>query len=66
MQVDGDWRRAVLGETPFLPQPAVTAEYSLEGDGTQYIVLPCTFAPGRRGSFTLACTASADFQFEQL
>ncbi|KXZ50588.1 hypothetical protein GPECTOR_16g763 [Gonium pectorale] len=58
-------RKAVVAESTFVPQPEVTADYELAG-GSHYIIMPCTYGPGRTGRFTLAVSSTTPFQFRSL
>lgn len=43
----------------------VAAEYDLQAN-TPYIIIPCTYSPGRTGRFTLALSAPCDFELIEL
>ncbi len=58
-------RRAILAETTFVTTGENTAEYDLQG-GVPYVLIPCTYGPGRTGKYTLALTAPADFDLVEL
>ncbi|GLI63404.1 hypothetical protein VaNZ11_006368 [Volvox africanus] len=64
-EVKGDPRRAIVAESTFVPQPDTTAEYELNG-GCHYVIMPCTYGPGRLGRFTLSVSTATSFQFKAL
>ncbi|GLC47345.1 Calpain-type cysteine protease dek1, partial [Pleodorina starrii] len=64
-EIRGDPRRAVVAESTFVPQPDTTAEYELNG-GCHYVIMPCTYGPGRLGRFHLAVSSATPFQFKAL
>jgi len=39
--------------------------FCLQG-GTPYVIIPCTYSPGRQGRFTLSLSAVEDFELVQL
>jgi hypothetical protein len=57
--------RAIQAETTFVTTGENSAEYDLQG-GVPYIIIPCTYGPGRVGRFTLALTSPADFDLVEL
>jgi hypothetical protein len=63
--VRGDPKRAIVAESTFVPQPDTSFEYELNG-GVHYVVVPCTYGPGRLGRFTLAASSATGFQFRAL
>ncbi|KAG2495537.1 hypothetical protein HYH03_006480 [Edaphochlamys debaryana] len=64
-EIKGDPKRAVVAESTFVPQPDTTAEYELNG-GCHYVIMPCTYGPGRTGRFTLAVSSATAFTFRSL
>ncbi len=48
-----------------MPQTDTTAEYELNG-GCHYVIMPCTYGPGRTGRFSLALSSATGFQFRSL
>ncbi|KAG2449615.1 hypothetical protein HYH02_005148 [Chlamydomonas schloesseri] len=64
-EIKGDPRRAVVAESTFMPQPDTTAEYELNG-GCHYVIMPCTYGPGRTGRFSLAVSSATGFQLRSL
>ncbi|KAF5833132.1 hypothetical protein DUNSADRAFT_10650 [Dunaliella salina] len=57
--------RAIVAESTFVTSHTNSTEYSLQG-GTPYIIIPCTYSPGRPGLFTLSLSAMEDFELVQL
>eukprot|EP00803_Ostreobium_quekettii_P001543 evm.model.scf_118.3 EVM.evm.TU.scf_118.3 scf_118:85805-86796(+) len=56
---------AVLSETPLVPMQEISKEYELLPD-SRFVIMPCTFAPGQQGSFSLAVSSAHDFKLEAL
>ncbi|GAX81250.1 hypothetical protein CEUSTIGMA_g8682.t1 [Chlamydomonas eustigma] len=64
-EIRGDLRRAIVFETTFVTTFDVTADKELKG-GMPYIIMPCTYSPGRQGKFSMAVTSSIDFDLMEL
>lgn len=64
-EVKGDLRRAVMHETTFIPANENSAEVELQGQ-QPYVVMPCTYSPGRHARFSIAVTSSLDFDFAEM
>ncbi|KAJ9524597.1 hypothetical protein QJQ45_024188 [Haematococcus lacustris] len=56
----GELRSLVLAESTFVTTDDNVLEYDLQG-GQPFVIIPCTYAPGRIGHFTLAVQAAHDF-----
>jgi hypothetical protein len=59
-EIRGDVRKAVLSETVFVLTSENSAEYDLQA-GVPYVIMPCTYAPGRSGKYKLGVTCGEDF-----
>ncbi len=61
-EIKGDPKRAIVAESTFVPQPHTTVEYELNG-GCHYVIMPCTYGPGRTGRFSLSVSSAGAFRF---
>mmetsp|Transcript_4340 Transcript_4340/g.11784 ORF Transcript_4340/g.11784 Transcript_4340/m.11784 type:complete len:896 (-) Transcript_4340:395-3082(-) len=63
--IRGDLRKAIVAESTFVTSHTNSTEYNLQG-GTPYVIIPCTYSPGRPGHFTLSLSAMEDFELVHL
>lgn len=63
--VRGDPRRAIVAESTFVTQAEASSEYELNG-GCHYVLLPCTYSPGRLGRFGVSMSSASGFTFRAL
>ena len=68
---DGDLKlrlKSVICETSFVPMDDVDMEVDLRPDGGSFVhvVIPCTYAPAREGTFELTVTALVKFTLKEL
>ncbi|KAG1659729.1 hypothetical protein FOA52_009446 [Chlamydomonas sp. UWO 241] len=64
-EMKGDLRRCIVHETTFVTEAEVKAEVELKS-AASYIIMPCTYSPGRLHRFTLAVTCPVDFDLIEL
>eukprot|EP00656_Telonema_subtile_P009639 TRINITY_DN14546_c0_g1_i1.p1 TRINITY_DN14546_c0_g1~~TRINITY_DN14546_c0_g1_i1.p1 ORF type:complete len:891 (-),score=136.25 TRINITY_DN14546_c0_g1_i1:147-2819(-) len=50
----------------FLPVHEVSVSVELPNPGVPYVIVPCTFAPGKEGPFLLEVTCETPFQLDRL
>jgi hypothetical protein len=59
-------KKACLVETPFMPMNEVVEELELQYEpGCVYVIVPCTYAPGKQADFRLSVTAEVPFNLEE-
>ena len=62
----GDFKSAVLVESPFAPMGDNSAEYEFQ-PGMVYMVMPCTYSAGKVGRFAITVAgAEPGIRFAQL
>lgn len=65
MSPAGDLKRAMLAETAFVPEVQLSETLTLMAPGS-YLLVPCTYAPGKLGGFTLGVTCRENFMLTRL
>jgi hypothetical protein len=54
-------------ETPFMPMSEVVEELELQYEpGIAYVIVPCTYAPGKQADFRLSVSSEAPFNLEEI
>ena len=62
----GQPRPPAIFTPEFLPVNEVSTTLYLPRAGHPYVIVPCTFQPGKEGPFLLEITCEAGFSFERL